>query len=196
MSKRCSSKLDFTSLRASPDSATRAASTIRPPSDRLPSESRDEFETAAALLTGDEGAEAAPVLAGLGQAELMSGSDAAAERRCAQVFELLPSAADNPAAWAMARRVLGIVRSNQGDPDEAVMLCRESVAVAGSVQARAMATLYLCVALLDAGDDAAVISTALDAVADGQLTGLDGGFGGYFDALAAEALIRAGAVEP
>ena len=34
----------------------------------------------------------------------------------------------------------------------------------------------------------AAINTALDAVAEGQLTGLDRGFGGYFDALAAEAL--------
>ena len=38
----------------------------------------------------------------------------------------------------------------------------------------------------------AAINTALDAVAEGQLTGLDQGFGGYFDSLAAEALIRLG----
>ena len=35
---------------------------------------------------------------------------------------------------------------------------------------------------------AAAIDTALDAVAEGQLTGLDRGFSGYFDALTAEAL--------
>ena len=61
-----------------------------------------------------------------------------------------------------------------------------------SAQGRALATLYLCVALGDAGDYQAALSTALDAVAEGQLTGLDRGFGCYFDSLAAEALIRLG----
>ncbi|HEY5875908.1 MAG TPA: LuxR C-terminal-related transcriptional regulator [Ilumatobacteraceae bacterium] len=155
-------------------------------------ESRVEFERAAALLTGDEGAEAAPVFAGLGQAALMSGDYATAERWCAKVFDVVPTQDLNPAAWVMARRVLGITRSNQGDPDEAVELCRESVGAATSAQGRALATLYLCVALLDAGENQAAVNTALDAVADGQLTGLDQGFGGYFDSLAAEALIRLG----
>jgi ATP/maltotriose-dependent transcriptional regulator MalT len=155
-------------------------------------QSRVEFERAAELLSGDEGAEVAPVLAGLGQAELMSGNYATAERWCARVFDLVPTAADNRAAWVMARRVLGVIRGNQGDPEEAVELCRESVAAATSVQGRALATLYLCVALIDAGHNEAAISTALDAVAEGQLTGLDQGFGGYFDALAAEALTRLG----
>ena len=92
----------------------------------------------------------------------------------------------------MAQRVLGIVRSNQGDPAEAVELCRASVAAAVSAQGRALATVYLCVALGDAGDDQAALNTALDAVAEGQLTGLDRGFGCYLDSLAAEALIRLG----
>ena len=47
-------------------------------------ESRVEFERAAALLTGDEGAEAALVFAGLGQAALMSGNYETAERWCAR----------------------------------------------------------------------------------------------------------------
>jgi DNA-binding CsgD family transcriptional regulator/tetratricopeptide (TPR) repeat protein len=155
-------------------------------------ESRVEFELAVALLSGDEGAEAALMLAGLGQAALMSANYGSAELWCSQVFELVPTSSDNPPAWAMARRVLGIVRSNQGDPDQAVELCREAVAAADSAQGRALASLYLCVALIDAGHNQAAINTALDAVADGQLTGLDQGFGGYFDSLAAEALTRLG----
>ncbi|MCU1360626.1 MAG: hypothetical protein JWN99_1915, partial [Ilumatobacteraceae bacterium] len=115
-----------------------------------------------------------------------------AEAWCAKVFELVPTPDRNPAAWVMARRVLGIVRSNQGDPDEAVVLCRQSVAAATSAQDRAMATLYLSVALTDAGHYQAAINTTLDAVADGQLTGIDQGFGGYFDAVAAESLTRLG----
>ncbi len=155
-------------------------------------ESRAEFERAAELLSGGDSADAAPVFAGLGQAELMSGHYAPAQRWCEKVFEVVPTADDDPAAWSMARRVLGIVVSNHGDPDTAVELCRESVAAATSVQTRALATLYLSVALIDSGRHRAAIDTALDAVAEGQLTGLDRGFGGYFDALAAEALIGIG----
>ena len=155
-------------------------------------ESRVEFAQAAAMLSDDEGTDAAAVFAGLGQAELMAGNYATAEGWCAKVFDLVPTADDNPLAWGMARRVLGIVRSNQGDPDAAVELCRASVAAAASAQGRALATVYLCVALIDAGDYQAAINTALDAVAEGQLTGLDRGFGGYFDSLAAEALTRLG----
>jgi len=155
-------------------------------------ESRVEFERAAALLPGDVGADAAAVYAGLGQGELMSGNYATAERWCDKVFDLVVVPDENRLAWAMARRVLGIVRSNQGDPAQAVELCRASVAAAGTAQGRALATVYLCVALGDAGDYDAVLSTTLDAVAEGQLTGLDRGFGCYLDSLAAEALIRLG----
>jgi DNA-binding CsgD family transcriptional regulator len=92
----------------------------------------------------------------------------------------------------MAQRVSGIALSTQGDPDTAVDLCRQAVALAPTAQTRALASLYLCVALGDAGRHADVVTTALDAVADGQLAGLDAGFGCYFDSLAAEALIRIG----
>jgi DNA-binding CsgD family transcriptional regulator/tetratricopeptide (TPR) repeat protein len=153
-------------------------------------ESSIEFAKAVALLS--EGVVAAPVYAGLGQAELMAGHDAAAEGWCAKVFELVPTPEDNPLAWGMARRVLGIVRSNQGDPAAGVELCRASVAAAVSAQGRALATLYLCVALGDSGDHQSALRCTLDAVAEGQLTGLDRGFGCYFDSLAAEALVRLG----
>ncbi len=155
-------------------------------------ESSAEFAQAVALLRDDEGAAAAPVYAGLGQAELMAGRYAMAKEWCTKVFELIPTPVDNPLAWGMARRVLGITLSNEGDPDGAVELCRASVAVGVSAQGRALATVYLCVALGDAGDDHAALSTTLDAVAEGQLTGLDRGFGCYLDSLAAEALIRLG----
>jgi DNA-binding CsgD family transcriptional regulator len=155
-------------------------------------ESYVEFGRAFEFLSGDEGAEAAAVFAGVGQAELMAGHYTTAERWCAKVFSLVPTPVDNRAAWVMARRVLGIVRSSQGDPDEAVELCQESVAASQDAQGRALATLYLCVALMDAGRYQAAINTALDAVADGHLTGLDQGFGCYLDSLAAEALTRLG----
>ena len=154
-------------------------------------ESRHEFALAATLLSGDEGAEAAAVFAGLGQAELMSGNYAAADRWCAKVFDLVPNPDGNPGAWGMARRVLGIVRSNQGDPDEGVELCRESLTAATSAQGRTFASVYLCVALIDAGHYQAAANTALDAVAEGQLTGIES-FNIYFDSLAAEALVRLG----
>jgi DNA-binding CsgD family transcriptional regulator len=155
-------------------------------------ESRVEFALAEQSLTGDEGVEAAPVYAGLAQAEVMSGNYAKAEGWCAKVFDLVHTPDDYPGAWVMARRVLGIVRSNQAKPDEAVALCRESVAAGTGAQGRALAKVYLCVALIDAGQNQTAINTSLDAVAEGQLSGLDHGFGGYFDALAAEALTRIG----
>ena len=45
----------------------------------------------------------------------------------------------------------------------------------------AFATVYLCVALIDAGHYQAATNAALDAVAEGHRTGLDTGFGCYFD---------------
>ncbi len=155
-------------------------------------ESRAEFGLAAVLLASDEHREAAAVYAGLGQAELMAGNYATAEAWCTKVFDLVPTTVENPLAWGMARRVLGIVHSNLGDPASAVEMCRASVAAATNAQARALATVYLCVALGDAGDHQSALNTALDAVAEGQLTGLDRGFGCYFDSLAAEALTRLG----
>ncbi len=153
-------------------------------------ESSAEFAQAVALLS--EGVDAAPVYAGLGQAELMAGHYVTSERWCAKVLDLVPTPDAHPGAWGMAQRVLGIVRSNQGGPAEGVEMCRASVAAAVSAQGRALATVYLCVALGDAGDDQAALDTALDAVAEGQVTGLDRGFGCYLDSLAAEALIRLG----
>jgi DNA-binding CsgD family transcriptional regulator len=153
-------------------------------------ESSAEFAQAVALLS--EGVDAAPVYAGLGQAELMAGHYVTSERWCAKVLDLVPTPDAHPGAWGMAQRVLGIVRSNQGGPAEAVEMCRASVAAAVSAQGRALATVYLCVALGDAGDDQAALDTALDAVAEGQVTGLDRGFGCYLDSIAAEALIRLG----
>jgi DNA-binding CsgD family transcriptional regulator len=92
----------------------------------------------------------------------------------------------------MARRVLGLVRSALGYPDQAVDLCREAVAAATSAHARTFASLYLVQALLDAGKCQDAVNVALDTVADAQLTGLDRSFGGYLDALAAEGLTRLG----
>ncbi|MEP7201620.1 MAG: AAA family ATPase [Ilumatobacteraceae bacterium] len=154
--------------------------------------SRVEFELAADLLSADDGAEAALVFAGLGQAAMMAADHTTAERWSNKALHIVAAAVDNPAAWAMAQRVLGIARSDQGDPDAAVELCVQSVAAANSAHARGLANLYLCVALMDAGRYQSAANAALDAVADGHLTGLDQGFGCYFDSLAAEALVRLG----
>jgi hypothetical protein len=88
--------------------------------------------------------------------------------------------------------VLGIVASGRGNADTAIARCREAVSVAPNAQARALATLYLCVAMLDAGETTSAISTALDAVAEGHVSGVDASFGAYVDALAADGLTRLG----
>ena len=155
-------------------------------------ESTIEFEAAAALIADEAGPHAAAVYAGLGQAELMLGRHDSAEARAQRVIELLPTPAADPLAWAMARRVLGIVVDYRGDPDEGVRLCRDAVVTAPSALTRALAVLYLGVSLLDAGRYNDAVNEMLDAAADAHLTGLDRSFGGYLDALAAEGLIRLG----
>ena len=108
------------------------------------------------------------------------------------MFELLAGPEADPPAWAMARRVLGIVVDHGGDPSRGVELCREAVAAAPNAQTRLLAVLYLGVALLDAGRYQEAVNEMLDAAADARLTGLDRSFGGYVDALAAEGLLRLG----
>jgi DNA-binding CsgD family transcriptional regulator len=155
-------------------------------------ESGAELAKAVAMLGDGSDPAAALVYAGVAQAEVLAGRDADAEHWCARVFELVPSPADNPAAWSMARRALGIARSNQGDPAAGVELCRAALAVAPNAQSRGLAGLYLCVTLGDAGEYEAELATAQDAVAEGHLAGLDRGNGCYFDSLAADALVRLG----
>jgi DNA-binding NarL/FixJ family response regulator len=155
-------------------------------------ESRAEFEKAAALLPREPGPEAAPVFAGLGQADLMSGRYESAERWCTKVFDLVPTPDPDRLAWVMARRVLGVARSHLGEPDEAVELCREARAAAPDAHSRALASIYLGAVLLDAGVTPEAVKAALDAVAETRLSGLDRIFGGYLDALAAEGLTRLG----
>jgi len=155
-------------------------------------ESRVEFEIAAALLPESPGPDAAPVFAGLGQAELMSGRNESAERWCERVFDVLPDPDPDRAGWVMARRVLGAARSQLGDPDEGVELCREARAATTDAHAKALATIYLGIALLDAGNTEEGVNTTLDAVAEAQLAGLDWSVSGYLEALAAEGLIRLG----
>jgi len=155
-------------------------------------ESRTEFEQAAALLRDDAAPGAASVFAGLGQAELMAGRYEVAEHWCERVLGLVPEPAADPGAWVMGRRVLGIVRGQAGRTEQGVELCREAVVAAPTAQTRALATIYLCVALLDAGRSQEAVNVALDQVAVGQLTGLDQSFGGYLDAVAAEGLMRLG----
>ncbi|MFN8050524.1 MAG: tetratricopeptide repeat protein [Acidimicrobiales bacterium] len=154
--------------------------------------SRAEFERAVALLPADASVDAAPVYAGLGQAELMSGHYEAADGWCRRTLEALGTPEVDVSSWVMARRVQGVVRSCLGDPDGGVELCREAWQSAPTALGRALATLYLCVALLDAGRNEEAVNIALDAVVEGQLAGMDASYGGYSDALAAEGLGRMG----
>ena len=159
-------------------------------SGQLP-ESRIEYERAAQLLHPDAPF-AAMVFAGLAQDDLMAARFDTAERRALDAITAAGSATDDPLTWATAMRVLGVVASGQGDAEVAMARCREAVASAPNAQARALTTLYLCVVLLDAGENDVAINTALDAVAEGHVTGVDASFGAYIDALAADGLTRVG----
>ena len=156
-------------------------------------ESSAEFEHAAALLASEaQRLGSASAFAGLAQAELMLRRYTSAEHWCQRVFELVPNSDADPSAWVMARRLMGVIRSAAGCPDEGVAFCREAVAAAPTAQTRSFASLYLANTLLDANRFAEAANVALDAVVDAQLAGLDRNFGGYLDALAAEGLIRLG----
>ncbi|MGD9704396.1 MAG: AAA family ATPase [Acidimicrobiia bacterium] len=155
-------------------------------------ESAVEFQRAAALLADERDMGDAATMAGLGQAELMQGRYAAAEEWCQRALEVALTADDDPAAWVMARRVLGAVRAASGDPVSGVRLSREAVAAVPSTHTRALATLYLVNALSSAGEHQEAASVALDGGADARLAGLDRSFGAYFDAQAAEGLIHLG----
>lgn len=156
-------------------------------------ESAVEYEQAAALLTGaDRDPGSAPVRAGLAQAALMAHDLGAADRWCQDVFALVADADADPGAWATSCRVLGAVRSARGDPAEAVRLSREAVAAADTPHAEALATMYLCLALLDLGSYEEAVASAAAGQAFVQRVGLDHSFGGYVDALAVDGLIRLG----
>lgn len=156
-------------------------------------DSAAEYQHAYELVErAPDDAHLAPVLAGLGQAELMHGNYQAAEACSRRALENLPGPEHDPMAWLTANRVLGIVVSHHGEPDDGIALCRRSVDAAPSAHVRHLASIYLVLAQLAAGryDDAA--HAALDASADAVRSGADRSFSGYLDALAGEALIRLG----
>ena len=149
-------------------------------------EGRAQFEQAASMLSENNDPAAAPVYAGLAQAELLADHYAEAERWCTRVFDLVATPDAGRAEWVTARRVLGVLRSQLGDPEGGVALCQESFAEAPNAQARALASLYLCTVLLDAARNREAINAAVDAVAEGHLSGLDHSYGGYLDALGSQ----------
>ena len=122
----------------------------------------------------------------------MAGDYEAAEHWCTKALEAIGTPQVDLPSWVMARRVQGVVHSCLGDPEGGVVVCREAWSSAPTALGRALATLYLCVALLDAGRNEECVAVALDAVAQARLTGLDTSYGGYSDALAAEGLMRQG----
>lgn len=155
-------------------------------------ESRAEYQRAADLLQADDEAGAAGTLAGIGQGMLMFCDYAAAERWCLRAAEQLVDRSDDPNSWAMANRVLGLVATHSGDIDRGVDLCRAAYDAAEGAPARALAAVYLAMALGDAGRAQEAVDLALDASAEAQSTGVDRSFGPYLDAVAAEALLRVG----
>ena len=156
-------------------------------------ESTLEFERAFEMIETTDGAHGlAPVLAGLGQAELMRGNYDAAEAHCRRALDHLPGPDADRLAWVMANRVLGIVVSHRGEPDLGIAMCQRAVDDAPTAHIRHLAAIYLVLAKLAGGRYDAAAATALDASADAQRSGTHRTFGGYLDALAAEALIRLG----
>ena len=152
-----------------------------------------EFRLAAEQLDSDTSAPGSiAATAGLGQAALMNTDFAAARTWSERVLADPAAHADHPAAWAMSRRVLGVVQVNSGLADLGEAGSRDAVAAAPSVHTRTLATVYLCNALLDAGRFEEVAAVAADGGSDARLAGLDRSFGAYFDALTVEGLVHLG----
>jgi DNA-binding CsgD family transcriptional regulator/tetratricopeptide (TPR) repeat protein len=155
--------------------------------------SGEEFRAAADLLaTGADEPGAALTMAGLAQADLMGADITQAERWCRQVFERVPVPAVDLPAWVMATRVLGAARADVGAVADGAALCRAAVAAANSAYTRALATAYLGIVLVEAGEYQEAVSVALDGGGDARRAGLDRSFGAYFDSEAAEGLMRLG----
>lgn len=155
--------------------------------------SRREFDTAATLVSSAAASEAiAATMAGLAQAALMDGNAGLAEDWCRRAFDRAPSPADDPAAWVIATRVLAAARADAGDLARATVLGRAALAAASDPFARALASAYLGIVLVEAGDYDEAISVAVDGGRDARLAGLDRSFGAYLDSVAAEALLRLG----
>lgn len=152
-----------------------------------------EFERAYEMIATTDGEHGlAPVLAGLGQAELMRGNYDAAEEHCRRALGLLPGPDADRLAWVTANRVLGIVVSHRGEPDLGIAMCQRAVDDAPTAHIRHLAVIYLVLAKLASGHYDAAAATALETSADAQRSGTHHSFSGYLDALAAEALIRLG----
>ena len=155
-------------------------------------ESAAEFAMAATSLPGTRGQKRRQCSPGWRRPSSCSAATTPPKREPERVFEMLTTPHEDPLAWSMAQRVLGIVIDHGGDPVRGVELCVEAVDAAPTAQTRAFAVLYLGVALLDAGRYQDAVNEMLDAAAEARLTGLDRSFGGYLDALTAEGLLRLG----
>ena len=141
----------------------------------------------------DEGAAAAAVYAGLGQAELMAGHYATAEALVREGLRPRPGARRQPVGVGHGAARAGHRPQQPGRPRRSGRAV-SSVGGRGRQRAGSRAGHASTCASRSAmpATHQAALNTALDAVAEGQLTGLDRGFGCYFDSLAAEALIRLG----
>ena len=158
--------------------------------------SAEEFARAASLIDQGDPAVAAATSAGVAQAELMLGHYAAAAQLAERILHDLRDVVEELGpmanAFVTASRVAGIIRIHRGDPTGGVAMCRRAVRATSNAQVKALATLYLGAALVDAGfyDEAA--SEMLAASVEAHRTGMEASFSSYIDGVAAEALIRSG----
>lgn len=154
-------------------------------------ESESEYRTAAALVDDSSDSPAlAAAFAGLGQGALMFGQFDSAERWSRRALEA--NGHHDPDTDSMADRVLGVLAVQRGHLDDGLVQCRQSVSEADAPHRRALSTVYLAIALLDAGRTEESIDVSLDGAADAQRAGFEASFGAYLTAAATHGLIRLG----
>ena len=158
--------------------------------------SAEEFARAASLIDQEDRAVAAATSAGVAQSELMLGHYDAAAQRAERVLHDLGEGSDDRGptanAFATAARVAGVIRVHRGDAAGGMAMCRQAVGATTHAQVQALSTLYLGVALLDAGRYDEAATEMLAASLDAQHTGMEASFAAYLDGVAAEAFIRSG----
>ena len=108
---------------------------------------------------------------------------------------MLAAPHDDPAAWAMAQRVLSWSAGYDGRFGEAVDRGREALATAVEPHHRALAAAYLGNLLVDAGRYDEAASVVLEAAERGRRAGLDVSFVPYLAGVAAEAHVRCGRLD-
>ena len=153
-------------------------------------ESAEAYARAAAQLEDEADPGAAGAFAGLAQASLMFLQNERAEQWSRRALDVAdPSDANTR---SMALRVLGVLEALNGQVEDALAHCEQSVNEPVAPHRRSLAVAYHGIALTTIGRPLEAIGVTLDGAADAQRAGFESSFGAFLTGAAANALLRVG----